>query len=373
MFDLHPRRLVLLTVVLIGLAGCTRSEDRIGMAVYVGGKSIRNYRPTPNLALHPTAVSKPKHPAIDFHCHWSLDQDPRKMLQAMDDLGIAGAINLSGGWGDDLTAMLERFHRAAPERFFIFCNIDFAAVDDPDFGARSAAYLEQARRQGAAGLKIFKSLGLWHRDAQGRLIAIDDPRLDPIWRKAGELAMPVLIHTADPAAFFQPVDRFNERWMQLQRHPDWVFSPDKYPARDDLLAQRNRVIGRHPDTVFVGAHVANNAEDLAAVGQWLDKYPNLHLDISGRVAELGRQPYTARRFFIKYQDRILFGTDRYPGNPRQPRYRIYYRFLETDDEYFDYYEHAFPPAGEWKIYGLYLPDDVLEKVYFRNARRLLTR
>lgn len=363
----HAAPLLLLVV------SCSTLDPQIGVSVYVGNTSIHNYRPKSNLTIKPTPVEQSKYPAVDFHCHWSLEQDPHQMLQAMDNLGIAQAVNLSGGWGTKLEAMLAKFHRVDPERFSIFCNIDFARIDEPGFGPEMVESLVQAHNRGAAGLKVFKSLGLRHRDNRGRLIAIDDPRLDPIWAKAGQLGMPVLIHTADPIAFFKPIDCFNERWMQLQRHPDWAFGSDEYPGRSELLSQRNRVIARHRQTNFIGAHVANSAEDLTTVSAWLEAYPNLYLDISGRVAELGRQPYTARRFFMQYQDRILFGTDRYPGNPRQPRYRIYYRFLETDDEYFNYYNHPFPPAGEWKIYGLFLPDEVLEKVYRGNAQRLLTQ
>ncbi|MDP5878254.1 MAG: amidohydrolase family protein, partial [Dehalococcoidia bacterium] len=182
--------------------------------------------------------------------------------------------------------------------------------------------------------------------------------------------VPVLIHTADPMAFFTPVDRFNERWMQLKRHPGWRYHGSDAPGREALLAARNRVIERHPNTQFIGAHVGNSAEDLGALAAVMRRFANFHVDISGRVAELGRQPYSARRFIMAFQDRVLFGTDRYPGRPQQPRYRIYFRFLETWDEYFDYYDHPFPPTGEWKIYGIGLPDDVLRKVYQANARRI---
>jgi predicted TIM-barrel fold metal-dependent hydrolase len=183
--------------------------------------------------------------------------------------------------------------------------------------------------------------------------------------------MPVLIHSADPPAFFEPVDEKNERWMQLKRHPEWSFAGPQFPKRDELLAQRNRRIARHSNTVFIVAHLAEHADDLAAAGKFLDKHSNTYVDMSAREAELGRQPYSARKFFIKYADRILFGTDRYPGRGDQPRNRIYYRMLETDDEYFDYYESVFPPTGDWKIYGLNLPEDVLKKVYRDNALRAL--
>ena len=341
--------------------------------LYVGPHVVKDYRPRPALVTATHLVKNAKFPAIDVHCHFGPEQDPADLLEAMDERNIRAVINLSGGWGERLDRMLEKFHRHAPERLLVFCTPDWSRIDEPDFGTTMAAGLQEAHARGAAGVKVFKNLGLRVRDRTGKLVAIDDPRLDPIWAKAGDLGIPVLIHTADPVAFFQPIDRFNERWMQLQRHPDWSFRGPEFPSREALLAQRNRVIARHRGTTFIGAHVANGSEDLGTVSSWLDEHPNLYVDIAGRVAELGRQPYSARNFFIKYQDRILFGTDRYPGREDQPRYRIYFRFLETDDEYFDYYDHAFPPAGEWKIYGLYLPDLVLQKVYFRNAETVLGR
>ena len=289
----------------------------------------------------------------------------------MDALGIRAVINLSGGYGKKLDLMLEKFSGYDPHRLIIFCNLDLSKIDDSDFSEQMVAFLSAAHAKGAKGLKIFKSLGLTLKDKTGQIVAIDDARLDPVWAKAGELGMPVLIHTADPVAFFKPANRFNERLMQLKRHPDWSFYGDEFPKRETIIAQRNRVIARHPDTIFIGAHVGNSAEDLMALGKLLESCPNLYVDVAARVAELGRQPYTAREFFIKYQDRILFGTDRYPGKTIQPRYKIYYRFLQTQDEYFDYYDHPFPPTGEWKIYGVYLPDEVLEKIYFKNAQRLL--
>jgi hypothetical protein len=333
----------------------------------------QEYRPRSMLQTPEHPVPKARFPAVDVHSHWSAEVDPGALVAAMDELGIAYAVNLSGGWGERLDAMLERYERFAPGRFEILVNVDFSEVDSPGFASRWTAFLEQAKQKGAAGLKVFKSLGLTTRDSAGDLVRIDDPRLDPIWARCGELGMPVLIHSADPLAFFQPIDRNNERLMQLGRHPDWSFYGPQFPDREEVLAQRNRVLARHPGTSFIGAHLGGNAEDLAALGEVLDRYPNFVVDISGRVAELGRQPYSARRFFLKYPDRILFGTDRYPGRPDQPRHRVYYRFLETQDEYFEYHEHDFPPTGEWRIHGIFLPDDVLEKVYHLNADALFRR
>ncbi len=176
-----------------------------------------------------------------------------------------------------------------------------------------------------------------------------------------------MIHSGDPAAFFTPLDRNNERWHELNEHPDWLFYGERFPAQADVLGQLMRVVARHPETTFIGAHFGNNAEDLATVGRWLDEYPNMMIDIDARISELGRQPYTARRFFLKYQDRIMFGTD---TTPRRQAFRIYYRFLETDDEYFDC-AASHHLQGFWRIYGIFLPDDVLAKIYHKNAERVL--
>jgi predicted TIM-barrel fold metal-dependent hydrolase len=216
---------------------------------------------------------------------------------------------------------------------------------------------------GCRGLKISKRLGLGYKDKSGKIITVDDPRIDPIWAKCGELGIPVEIHVSDPKAFFTPVDRFNERYDELGEHPDWSFYGDEFPSKEDILEARNRVIEKHPNTIFIGAHFGNLPEELGVVGQWLDTYPNFYVDIDARISELGRQPYTARNFFIKYQDRILFGTDT-PCNAEA--YRLYFRFLETDDEYIDP-TPAHKLQGRWMIYGLYLPDEVLEKVYNKNA------
>jgi predicted TIM-barrel fold metal-dependent hydrolase len=247
-------------------------------------------------------------------------------------------------------------------------NMATWAVNRPDFGEWMAAKLEDAHRRGARGLKIHKSHGLYYRDREGKLITVDDPRYDPIWAKCGELGIPVLIHTSDPAAFFVPLDPTNERYEELARHPNWHFYGKDYPPQADLLEARNRVVARHPKTNFIAAHMLNHAEDLQYVAQCLEKYPNLYLETAERIAELGRQPFTSRRFFLKYADRILFGTD---AAPTVPVYAPYFRFLETDDEYFRYMPTEVPTTGRWYIYGIHLPDDVLRKVYYENALRLI--
>lgn len=264
----------------------------------------------------------------------------------------------------ETVAALDRAH---PGRFLTYALLNFEGIDEEEWSDREVARLRDSFEAGAKGLKFHKSLGLSYRFASGKLMPVDDPKLDPIWRLCGEFKRPVMIHTSDPAAFFTPLDRFNERWHELNAHPNWLFHGRDYPTREELHAQRNRAIERHPETTFIGAHCANNPEDLKTVGEWLDRYPNFYLDIDARISELGRQPYSARRFFLKYQDRIMFGTD---TAPQASAYRIYYRFLETDDEYWD------PAAGHhqqgfWMIYGVFLPPEVLEKVYATNAERVL--
>jgi predicted TIM-barrel fold metal-dependent hydrolase len=238
------------------------------------------------------------------------------------------------------------------------------------FGEWAAARLRIQAARGAQGLKIWKPFGLHVRDQHGALVPVDDQRLDDLWAAAAELHLPVTIHIADPAAFFDPVDANNERWEELHAHPDWQFPSPPFPAFSSLISQFARLVERHSQTTFIGAHVGCYAENLGWVSQMLDRCPNLFVDIGARIAELGRQPYSARRFFVNYADRILFGTD---VGANLDVYRVYYRFLETEDEYFNYEPGNFPGQGRWSIYGIFLPDEVLEKVYYRNAERVIFR
>ena len=359
------------TTRLADKGGSAPDEPPAGMAVYVGDELLRDYRPQSTLVAPQHLLERAKFPTVDVHCHWSLELDARQMLAAMDALNVKYAVNLSGGYGTALWAQLDKFAAPSNGRLRIFANLDFAQINDPQFGTKMADYLTEAKRRGASGLKLFKSFGLTVRDASGAIVAVDDARLDPIFERCGELGLPVLIHAGDPFAFFQPVDEHNERWMQLKRHPDWSFADAKYPKWQDVIAQRNRMIARHPRTQFIIAHMAEAANDYATLAAWLDAMPNVVVDLSGRENEIGRQPRASRAFFLKYADRICFGTDRYPGRLDQPRYRVLFRMLETNDESFDYFEHGFPPGGEWKIYGLALPDEVLRKVYGENAQRVL--
>jgi predicted TIM-barrel fold metal-dependent hydrolase len=327
-----------------------------------------DWRPVSRLFVKETEVIKPRFPVIDIHNHLRNTDDAVKHLEEMDKAGVIQCVSLDGSSkGDFYKKHLEASQKVSKERFIIFFHPDFEQIDIPDFGRKEAEKLEQAVKMGCRGLKIYKELGLRHADKSGKLIRVDDPRLDPIWAKCGELGIPVLIHVSDPVAFFTPTDQYNERYDELADHPDWNFSDArKYPGKEELLTQRNNLLSRHPGTVFIGAHVANLPEDLGRVGMWLDMYPNFYVDISARISDIGRQPYTARKFLIKYQDRVLFGTD---SGPRAEVYRTYYRFLETDDEYFDPNREG-GIQGRWMIYGVNLPDEVLEKIYNRNAMKI---
>jgi predicted TIM-barrel fold metal-dependent hydrolase len=333
---------------------------------------LRDWEPRSMLKTKQSVIERPAYAVIDVHNHLGGGKDHlttdcvKGYLDEMDAAGIRTVINLDGGWGQQLKQTLSALDEAYPGRFLTFALLDFDGIDDENWGQREAKRLEESFQTGAKGLKIHKTLGLNYRYKSGKLMPVDDPKLDPVWEMCAKYDRPVVIHISDPAAFFTPLDRFNERWHELGTHPDWLFYGDRFPSRGEIHMQRNRVIARHPKTTFICAHFGNNPEDLAAVGTWLDIYPNMHIDIDARISELGRQPYTARKFFMKYQDRIMFGTDTAPD---RDAYRMYYRFLETDDEYFDC-AAGHHRQGFWMIYGLFLPKDVLEKIYHKNAERL---
>jgi predicted TIM-barrel fold metal-dependent hydrolase len=306
-------------------------------------------------------------PAIDAHNHLRhISGDPSALIDLMDELNIHCIVDLDGGWGEQLEQHLAQLKHPYPDRFCVFAWVDWAEADQPGFGEKWARQLRDAVDRGAQGLKVFKSLGLRYRDGEGNLIRVDDPRLDPVWAAAGELQIPVLIHTADPVAFFWPLDEHNERWDELQAHPDWHFYGQDYPPFIELIESQLRIVERHSSTTFISAHVLSYAEHLRYVARQLDRYPNLYVDIGARIGELGRQPYTSRWFLTEYADRVAFGTD---ITPNKKTYRIYFRCLETADEYFDYGGDQ----GRYRIYGLHLPDDVLRKLYYENACKLIPR
>jgi predicted TIM-barrel fold metal-dependent hydrolase len=335
---------------------------------------LRDWQPRSMLVTHTTEVLKPAFPVIDVHNHLGggkttlTPERVQSYLAEMDAAGVRTVVNLDGGWGPRLKETIAALDDAHPGRFLTYALIDFSGIDEPGWSDREAARLRASFEAGAKGLKFHKTLGLGARYQDGRLVPVDDPKLDPIWGVCAQYKRPVEIHTGDPGAFFTPLDRFSERWHELNEHPEWLFYGKDFPKRSELHAQRMRAIARHPHTTFICAHMANDGEDLAEVGRWLDAYPNMYVDIDARISELGRQPYSARRFFLKYQDRIMFGTD---TRPNRQAYRIYYRFLETDDEYFDS-AGGHHRQGFWMIYGVFLPKDVLEKLYYKNAVRLLS-
>jgi uncharacterized protein len=341
------------------------------IAQKLGDLKLVDWEPKSMLVVKETKIMKPKFPVIDVHNHLAYFDNLDKVehyLEQMDEAGVWITVSLDGFSENDFyKEHLRVTNSISKERFHVYFSPDFSKIDEPDFGIKEAGKLEEAVKLGAKGMKIFKNLGLTLKDNTGNVVPVDDPRVDPLWAKCGELGIPVMIHVTDPKAFHEgPVDRYNERYDELHEQPDWSFYGDEFPSKDEILEQRNRVMARHPNTIFIGAHMGNLPEELGRVSMWLDKYPNFYVDINARISELGRQPYTARRFMIQYQDRILFGTD---TPPDAEAYRVYYRFLETDDEYFDP-TPAHKQQGRWMIYGLYLPDEVLEKIYNKNALKI---
>jgi predicted TIM-barrel fold metal-dependent hydrolase len=339
---------------------------------------LEDFKPISKLVTKATQVKKPRFPVIDAHIHlqspfgnnWT-EQPVQNLLDAMDAANVRAVVDLDGGWGEDiLDAHLKHFKEKAPERFVHFGGVDWSqwAEQGDNFGEWAAERFRDQVKRGAEGLKIWKPFGLHVKDQHGKLVNVDDERLEPLWESASELNVPVLVHVADPVAFFDKVDGTNERWEELGNHEDWRFTSPPFPSFISIMDGFANIIRRHKNTTFIGAHVGCYAENLGWVGNLLDECPNFYVDISARLGEMGRQPYTARKFFMKYADRILFGTD---ADAEISTYQLYYRFLETDDEYFNYNLSDVPQQGRWYVYGLYLPDDVLEKVYFKNAEHII--
>ncbi len=337
---------------------------------------LSDFHPSPALVTRVTAIDRPRFPAIDAHDHlrpgfgdW-IKRPLDDLLDLLDRANVRAFVDLDGCWGEDLFhSHLDYFKAPAPDRFRTFCGVDWSRWPEHGdaFGEWAAGKLREHARQGADGLKVWKDFGLHVRDQRGTRVAVDDPRLDAVWATAGELGLPVTVHVAAPVAFFDPLGPTNERWEELQSHPDWHFPSPPFPPFLTIVDAMANVMRRHPQTTFIGAHVGCYAENLGWVAALLDECPNFFIDISARIAELGRQPYTSRRFFTRYADRILFGTD---ASPILAFYGLYARFLESDDEYFNYGPEPTPAQGRWQIYGLSLPDDVLRKVYFSNAAKL---
>ncbi len=383
-------------VPVLGQTGVRPGSDHQGASSGPAPLDLRDFQPHSMLQVSATHVPRAAFPVIDFHTHVGFSAaskggvaqgedvrflaSPEELLQVMDRVNLRTMVNLTGGVGRGLQQSIERYQAAHPGRFLTFVEPRWSAASQPGYPREQAAEIERAHGLGARGLKVLKTLGLYLREqiTTGPLVTIDDRRFDPMWEACGALGMPVAIHIADPEAFFLPIDRFNERFEELNNHPDWSFHGRDFPSFRELLEARNRVFARHPKTTFVALHVGNNAENLGYVSECMDRYPNMHVELAARIGELGRQPRTSRKFFDRYQDRILFGTDAVPHGVQTPQqifgeelYAIYFRFLETEDEYFDYAPAPTPPQGRWRIYGIGLSERILRKVYHDNATRLL--
>ena len=388
----------------VGLAAGASAVSHIGVADAAAAKTppkpkpldLSQFEPKSMLQVHETQVDKAKFPVIDFHTHISGSVKskngvelaaerqylgtPKECLDVMDTSNMLAMVNLTGGYGKGLADAVNKFDRAYPGRFYTFTEPSYEFFKDPNYPKLQGDAIEQAHKDGARGLKLLKTLGLYLREdiTSGKLVKIDDPRFDPMWEACAALNMPVAIHISDPVAFFTPIDRFNERFEELNNHPDWSFYGADFPSNAELIEARNHVFARHPKTTFVTLHCGNFSENLQNVSENLDRFPNMHVDIAARIGELGRQPFTSKKFFDKYQDRIVFATDATLHGDEFPQqvfnnklYQIYYRFLETEDEYFDYAPAKIPPQGRWRIYGINLSDQILRKVYNENAARLL--
>ena len=348
---------------------------------------LTEFEPKSMLHVAETHVARARFPVIDFHSHISWRPrasrpatPPSELLKTMDAVNLHTMVNLTGGSGEQLASAIATFDKAFPRRFVSMTEPTWTRASEPGYAAWQAEEVGKAKTAGAVGVKILKTLGLYLRDGgpTGKLVRVDDPRFDPMWDACGRLGLPVAMHVGDPEAFFLPIDRFNERYEELGAHPDWSFHGKDFPAFKEILAARDRVFAKHPKTTFVALHVGHWAENLSAVGEMLDRFANVNVEIGARIGELGRQPRTSARFFDKYQDRVLFGTDAIPHGVETPQqvfgedlYRIYYRFLETEDEYFDYAPARVPPQGRWRIYGVGLSEQILRKVYHQNAERVL--
>lgn len=328
--------------------------------------SFEEYNPKSTLVVPGKVITRAKYPFIDIHGHQynMATQDLSPVVAAMDSMNMRVMVNLSGRSGGALQKAIANVKEHFPGRFVVFCNVDFEGAGKPGWIEKTVAQLEADVKNGAAGLKVYKSLGLSNKDADGKRLAIDDPRLDPIWAKCGELGIPVLIHAADPKPFWDEINADNERWLELKTHPRRKRSATDPAPWEQIIAEQHRMFKKHPKTTFINAHFGWHANDLGKLGKLLDEMPNMQIEIAAIIAELGRQPQNARAFFIKYQDRIHFGKDSWEPD----EFPTYFRVLESADEYFPYHKkyHAF-----WAMYGMNLPDEVLKKVYYKNTLRIV--
>lgn len=369
------KKFALATTVLLTTSQLFAQQIKIGDNA--GAVTFEEYEPKSTLVVPGKVITRAKFPFIDIHNHqWEMNgkEDLNKLITDMDKMNMGLMVNLSGrGFNQDearstagLVKQLESVKTYYPTRFAIFTNIDFSNINEPGWTAKAVKTLEDdVKLRGAKGLKIYKSLGFNVKD-NGKVVPVDDPRIDPIWKKAGELGIPVLIHTADPASFWDPLNAQNERWLELKTHPGRKrdASGGKEFTWEQLIEQQHNVFRKNPKTIFINAHMGWYPNNLAKLDSLMDAFPNMYAEIGAVIAELGRQPRTAKKFFEKRQDRILFGKDSWVPD----EYQTYFRVLESEDEYFPYHKkyHAY-----WRMYGLGLSDEVLKKVYYKNALKIV--
>jgi predicted TIM-barrel fold metal-dependent hydrolase len=365
------KQLVLILLASASIAGSGQTPGQIrprpaeGRAPEFTPPTIREYKPKSQLVTPQHPVPRAKYPVVDIHSHQPTPIAPAefdRVMTGMEANNLQILVNLSGGSGDRLRHGVEALRASKyKDRMVLFANVNFREPVGPGFGAKAAAQLEADFKAGAMGLKVFKDLGMFVRKTNGARLAVDDPELDPIWNACARNHAPVLIHVAEPPAFFEPFDYTNERWLELSLYPDRRHQEGV--RFEQLMTERNAMIKKHPDTTFILAHFGWHANDLARAGRLLDENPNVYYDVAAVLYDFGRQPRAAHDFFVTYQDRILFGKDSYQPD----EYPYYWRVFETTDEYFDYYRdyHAY-----WKLYGIGLPDQVLKKLYYANALRL---
>jgi predicted TIM-barrel fold metal-dependent hydrolase len=328
--------------------------------------SILDYRPRSTVVAPAHLVPKAKFPVVDVHTHGtsSYVNSPDR-IKEMDALNLRVLVDLSGGTDPGGIKQKVDAINASPnkDRFRVFANVNWGGAGGPGWKEKALGDLRQSVKNGAIGLKVFKELGLRDKKADGTRLAVDDPDLDPVWDLAGELNVPVIIHTAEPQEFFSPLDNHNERWLELNIFQDRYRPSSDYPSFEQLMKERDHMFAKHPKTRFIAAHFAWYGNDLARAAKLLDTLPNVTLEVAAVLYEFGRQPHAAAQFFTTYQDRVMFGKDTYEPS----EYPYYWRVFETHDEYFDYYRgyHAF-----WKLYGMALPDTVLKKLYYQNALKV---
>ena len=357
------RHLLLITLCII-ISFNVEGQRRAPLNIEI---DFESYDPPSTLVVPETIVEKAKFPFIDVHSHhWGLaDKDLDELIAEMDELNMNIVVNLSGRGGERLKNMMDNIKKNGYEdRIINFTNIEIRSIDEADWAENTLKQLDYDYSIGARGLKIYKSQGMTNLDASGNRIPINDPRLDAIWEKCGELGIPVLIHSADPKSFWAPHDSLNERWLELKLRPGRKRSNDNPASWETIISEQHDIFRRHPNTKFINAHMGWFPNDLKRLGELLDEIPNMYVEIGAVIAELGRQPRMAKKFFEKYQDRVLFGKDSY----RPEEYPTYFRVLESDDEYFPYYKryHAF-----WKMYGINLSDEILRKLYYENALKII--